>query len=111
MGWLRDGSIPRFQGVSQLSSVQTKSKKELRQFYAYPKIKELPAQFLNRGGCAINKKIPFLNGADGVVSKFQQNKVRYADIYKEATQPFTNHPVCAFKERDLLLRRSHPSLK
>src|SRR5215475_3593250 len=35
---LRDGSIPlRFQGVSQLSSVQTKSKKELRQFYAYRK--------------------------------------------------------------------------
>jgi hypothetical protein len=31
MGWLRDGSIPlRFQGVSQLSYVQTKSKKELR---------------------------------------------------------------------------------
>src|SRR6516164_1922551 len=50
------------------------------------------------------KKIPFLSGADGreararkgeafiMVSKFQQNKVRYADIYKEATRPFTNHP-------------------
>src|SRR5215475_13779488 len=37
-----------------------------------PKIKELPAQFLNRGGCAINKKIPFLSGADGVVSQFQE---------------------------------------
>jgi len=24
------------------------------------------------GGCAINKKIPFLSGADGVVRKFQQ---------------------------------------
>jgi len=36
--WLRDGSIPlRFQGVSQLSSVQTNNKKELRQFYAYRK--------------------------------------------------------------------------
>jgi hypothetical protein len=35
-GWLRDGSIPlRFLGVSQLSCVQTKSKKKLRQFYAY----------------------------------------------------------------------------
>src|SRR5215469_14076760 len=62
-------------------------------------------------GCAINKKIPFLSGADGVVSKFQQNKVRYADIYKEATRRFTNHPVCAAEERDLLLTRSHPSLK
>ena len=30
MGWLRDGSIPlRFQGVSQLSCVQTNNKKEL----------------------------------------------------------------------------------
>jgi len=27
--------------------------------------------------------------------------VRYADIYKEATRPFTNHPVCAAEERDL----------
>jgi len=26
--------------------------------------------FLRRGGCAINKKIPFLSGADGVVSNF-----------------------------------------
>src|SRR5215831_15034140 len=28
--------------------------------------------FSKRGGCAINKKIPFLSGADGVVNKFQQ---------------------------------------
>jgi hypothetical protein len=35
----------------------------------------------------MNKKTPFLSGADGVVSKFQQNKVRYADIYKEAKRP------------------------
>src|SRR5215831_12348678 len=44
--------------------------------------------FSRRGGCAINKKIPFLSGADGVVSNFKQNKVRYADTYKEATRPF-----------------------
>jgi hypothetical protein len=37
-----------------------------------------------------------------------KNKVRYADIYKEATRPFTNHPVCAGKERNFLLKRSHP---
>src|SRR5215831_20024660 len=68
--------------------------------------------FSRRGGCAINKKIPFLSGADEVVSRFQQKfKVRYADIHKEATRPFTNHPVCAAKERYLLLRLSHPSLK
>ena len=48
-----------------------------------------------KGGCAINKKDPFLIGADGVVSKFKQNKVRYADIYKEATDlllTMGNHP-------------------
>jgi len=42
----------------------------------------IPLRF--QGGvaaCAINKKIPFLSGADGVVSKFQRKiKVRYADI-------------------------------
>jgi len=61
----------------------------------------------------LTKKIPFLSGADGVVSKFQENKVRYADIYKEATRPFTNHPVCAAEERNLFIeaQRSHPSLK
>jgi hypothetical protein len=43
------------------------------------------------GGCAINKKIPFLSGADGVVSN--SNKIRIATrAYKEATRPFTNHP-------------------
>src|SRR5215475_8199021 len=30
--------------------------------------------FSRRGGCAINKKIPFLSGADGVVRNFKQNK-------------------------------------
>ena len=50
--------------------------------------------FSRRGGCAINKKIPFLSGPDGVVRKFKQNK--------EATRPFTNHLVCAAKERGLL---------
>src|SRR5262245_16113289 len=57
--------------------------------------------FSRRGGCAINKKVPFLSGADGVVSKFRQQKVRFADIYKETTRLFTNHPGAA----------RHPSLK
>jgi hypothetical protein len=61
------------------------------------KIKELLAQFLDRGGCAINK-MPrsILSRADGVVNKFKQNKVRFAIIYKEAARPITNHPVLAF---------------
>ena len=36
------------------------------------------------GWLRLNKKIPFLSGADGVVSNFKQNK--------EAVRPFTNHP-------------------
>jgi len=56
------------------------------------------------GWLRLNKKIPFLSGVNGVVSKFKQkNKVRFADIYKEATRPFINHPVCAAEERDLFI--------
>ena len=36
--------------------------------------------------------------------------MRYADIYKEATRPFTNHPVCA-EERDLFIEAQPPPLK
>jgi hypothetical protein len=54
--------------------------------------------FSKEGWLRLNKKIPFLSGADGVVIKFQRNKVRFADIYKEATRPFTNPPVCAAKD-------------
>jgi len=32
------------------------------------------------GWLRFNKKIPFLSGADGVVSNFKQNKDRYAFI-------------------------------
>src|SRR5215468_6999901 len=57
--------------------------------------------FQRRGGCATNKKAPFLSGADGVVSDFQQKIRIAARAYKEATRPFTNHPGAA----------RHPSLK
>jgi len=67
--------------------------------------------FSRRGGCAINKKIPFLSGADGVVGNFKQNKERYASIYKEATRPFTNRPVCAAEERDLFIEAQPPLLE
>jgi hypothetical protein len=67
--------------------------------------------FSRRGGCAINKKTPFLSGADGVVSKFQQDKVRCADIYKEATRRFTNHPFCAAEERDPFIEAQPPLLE
>ena len=38
-------------------------------------------------------------------------EVRYADIYTEATRLFPNHPVCANKERDLLLMAQPPLLE
>ena len=44
-----------------------------------------------------------------MVSKFKQNKVLYADIYKKATRPFTNHPVCAAEDRDLFIE-AQPTL-
>src|SRR5215475_8956837 len=61
----------------------------------------VPFPSFPRGGCATNKKTPFLSGADGVVRVFRQ-KIRIASrAYKEATRPFTNHPGAA----------RHPSLK
>ena len=45
--------------------------------------------FSRKGGCAINKKIPFLSGADGVVSNFQQKFGALREHVKEATRPFT----------------------
>ena len=40
-----------------------------------------------------------------------KNKERCASICNEATRPFTNHPVCAAKERDpFILWRSLPHL-
>src|SRR5215510_5929975 len=67
--------------------------------------------FSRRGGCAINKKIPFLSGADGVVSNFKQNMVRYADMYKEAKRPLLTTPSAPQRNGTFFLRRSHPSLK
>ena len=40
-----------------------------------------PIPFLfKEGWLRLNKNIPFLRGADGVVSNFKQNKERYAGI-------------------------------
>jgi hypothetical protein len=55
------------------------------------------------GWLRLNKKVPFLSGADGVVSNFKQNK--------EATRPFTNHPVCTTKERDLCVNGAATPIK
>src|SRR5215475_16089877 len=70
-----------------------------------------PSGFKGWLRCAINKKIPFLSGADGWLVNSNKNKVRYADIYKEATRPFTNHPACAVKERELFIEAQPPLLE
>src|SRR5215470_15003001 len=66
------------------------------------------------GWLRLNKKVPFLSGADGVVGKFQQ-KLRCATrIFirrlRDPARPFTNRPVCAAKERDLFLLMVQPPL-
>src|SRR5215471_8435072 len=49
-----------------------------------------------RGGCASIKKIPFLSGADGVVSKRSRSLLIYPRSAPFLFE-FTNHPVCAAK--------------
>src|SRR5215472_13150387 len=66
--------------------------------------------FSRRGGCASIRRSRSLAAQTGwlVIS----NKMRIATrAYKEATRPFTNHPVCAAKERDLLLMAQPPLLE
>src|SRR5215470_14881392 len=54
------------------------------------------------GWLRLNKKVPFLSGADGVVSKFKQNK--------EAARPFTNHHDCADNDASRHLLIAQPPL-
>jgi len=50
------------------------------------------------------RKTTFLSGADGVISKFQQNKVRYAHIDEEGSTKL------AGKSRELLAARARGKL-
>src|SRR5215475_14800061 len=62
------------------------------------------------GWLRLSKKVPFLSGADRVVSKRSRSLLicpRSAPYLFE----FTNHPVCAAKERDLLLMAQPPLLE
>src|SRR5215813_14257313 len=68
--------------------------------------------FSRRGGCAIYKKIPFLSGADGVVSKRSRSllmNIRVAHL--NFLLEFTNRAVCAAKERDLFIKAQPPLLE
>jgi len=57
------------------------------------------------------KKIRSLAAQTGWFVNSNKNKVRYADIYKEAARPFTNHPVCAAEERDRFIEAQPPLLE
>src|SRR5215471_6489951 len=64
------------------------------------------------GWLRLNKRIPFLSGADGVVSKRSRSlliNIRVAHLI--FLLEFTNHPVCAAEERDLLIEAQPPLLE
>src|SRR5215475_6743120 len=67
--------------------------------------------FSRRGGCAINKKIPFLCGADGVVSNFKQKYGALREHIRRLRDLLLTTPSAPVRNGIFLLRRSHPSLK
>src|SRR5215475_6377055 len=69
--------------------------------------------FSRRGGCAIIKRSRSSAAQTGWLVSSNKNKVRFADIHKEATRPFINHPVCAAKDasQHLFDRAATPALK
>ena len=62
----------------------------------------------SRGGWAINKRVPFLTGADGVVRKRSRSLLINIRVAHLILLEFTNHPVCAAKERDLFIEAQPP---
>src|SRR5262245_36033677 len=55
------------------------------------------------GWLRLKKKVPFLSGADGVVSKRSRSLLLNIRVAHLILLEFTNHPVCAAKERDLFI--------
>src|SRR5215475_958069 len=74
-------------------------------------VSSFPSVF-KEGWLRLNKKVPFLS-ADGVVSKRSRSLLRKHPRSAPYLLEFTNHPVCAAKERALFNNgaASHPSLK
>ena len=64
------------------------------------------------GWLRLNKKVPLLRGADGVVRKFQQ-KLRCATriFIRRLRDLLLTTPSAPLRNGTVLLRRSHPSLK
>src|SRR5215467_14719299 len=54
------------------------------------------------GWLRLNKKVPFFSGADGVVRKRSRSLINIRVAHLILFE-FTNHPVCAAKERDLFI--------
>src|SRR5262245_45447641 len=71
----------------------------------------IPLRFQAGVAAPINKSPRSLGAQTGWFVNSSKNKVRYTDIYKEATRPFTNHPVCAAEEWGLLLMAQPPLLE
>src|SRR5262245_63193767 len=55
------------------------------------------------GWLRLNKKVPFLSGADGVVSKRARSLLIHIRVSAPILFEITNHPVCAAKKRDLFI--------
>src|SRR5215468_10579996 len=70
----------------------------------------IPLRFQGGVAAPLVKRSRSLAAQTGWLVSSNKNKVRYADIYKEATRPFTNHPVCGAEERDLFIEAQPPLL-
>ena len=62
-----------------------------------------PIAPIRRQWLRLNTKVPFLSGADGVVSKGSRSLLIDIRVAHLILLEFKNHPVCAAKERDLFI--------
>src|SRR5215475_3407603 len=71
----------------------------------------IPLRFQGGVAAPLIKRSRSLAAQTGWLVNSNKNKVRYADIYKEATRPFTNHPVCAAEEGNPFIEAQPPLLE
>jgi hypothetical protein len=71
-----------------------------------------PSPLLSKEGrLRLNRKIPFLSGADGVVNNFKQNKDRCAGIQGGYAISLLTTPSAPLRNGTFLLRAQPPLLK
>src|SRR5215471_4672635 len=70
-----------------------------------------PLRFQGGVAAPFIKRSRSLAAQTGWLVNSNKKKERYADINKDATRPFSNHPVCAAKERDLFIEAQPPLLE